>query len=146
MVIRQVAFGTIQQTESWGGGIARQSSVMKRIEKILLSKVPVWIVVAMLALGAAGTVVFGALVEHTATRKAKNLDTRPFPALGRVAIGIARIPENLHRLLFGPHPAEAGRQRFDGQAGLDFADTAHLSGGGGGIPVPCEISSEADAR
>ena len=105
---------------------------MKRIEKILLSKVPVWIVVAMLALGAAGTVVFGALVEYTATRKAKNLDTRPFPALGRVAIGIARIPENLHRLLFGPHPAEAGRQRFDGQAGLAFADTAHLSGGGGG--------------
>ena len=38
---------------------------MRRIENILLSRVPVpvWIVVVLLTLAAAGTVVFGALVE-----------------------------------------------------------------------------------
>ena len=105
---------------------------MRRIENLLLSRVPVWIVVVLLALGAAGTVAFGALVEYTATRMAKNLDTRHFPDLGHVAIGIAEIPKNLHRLSFGSHPAEARRQRFDGQAGPVFADTAHLPGDGGG--------------
>ena len=105
---------------------------MKRIENILLSKVPVWIVVVLLALAAAGTVVFGALVEYTATRMARNFDANHFLGLGRVALGIAKIPENLHRLSFGPHPAEAREQRFDGQAGLAFADTAHLPGDGGG--------------
>ena len=102
---------------------------MRRIENLLLSKMPVWIVVVLLALGAAGTVVFGALVEYTATRKARNFDVNHFLGLGHVALGIARIPENLHRLSFGPHPAEARRQRFDGQAGLAFADTAHFSEG-----------------
>ena len=106
---------------------------MKRIEKILLSKAPVWIIVVLLALGAAGTVVFGALVEYTATREAMNLDIRHFPDLGHVATGIARIPKNLRRLLFGPHPVEARGQRFDGQAGLAFA------GGGGGGGATCSL-------
>ena len=105
---------------------------MRRIENILLSKMPVWVVVVLLALGAMGTVVFGALVEYTATRMARNLDDNHFLGLGHVALGVARIPENLHRWSFGPHPAEAGGQRFDGEAGLAFADTAHFSGGGGG--------------
>ena len=105
---------------------------MKKLERILLTKIPLWIVVVLLALGAAGTLVFGALVEYTATRKARDFDNRHFPGLGHVAIRIARIPENLHRLLFGPHPAEGREQRFDGQAGLAFADTAHLPGDGDG--------------
>ena len=100
---------------------------MRRIENLLLSRVPVWIVVVLLALGAAGTVAFGALVEYAATRMARNFDVNHFLGLGRVAIGVARIPKNLRRLLFEPHPAEAGRQRFDGQAGLAFA-----GGEGGG--------------
>ena len=107
---------------------------MKRIEKILLSRVPVpvWIVVVLLALGAAGTVGFGALVEHAATRMAKNSDDRHFTDLGHVALGIARIPKNLYRLLFGLHPVEARGQRFDGQAGLAFAGGGGGGGGGGG--------------
>ena len=106
---------------------------MRRVEKILLSKVPVWVVVVMLALAAAGTVVFGALVEDAAKREAPYFDNDEyFPGLGRVALGIARIPKNLHRLFSGTHPVEAKRQRFDGQTGLDFAfaDTAHSSGDG----------------
>ena len=105
---------------------------MRRIEKILLSTVPAWIVVVLLALWAAGTVVFGALIEDAATRTAKNFVARHFPDLSNVAIGIARIPKTLHRLSFGSHPAKARRQRFDGQAGLAFADTAHLPETGGG--------------
>ena len=108
---------------------------MRRIEKILLSKVPVWIVVVVLMLAAAGTVGFGALVEHTASRKAAlHLNNEYLPGLGRVALVIAGIPRNLHRLLFGRrHPAEARRQRFDGQAGLAFAfaDAAGSPGDGG---------------
>ena len=57
-----------------------------------------------------------------------NLDNGRF--LGRAAIEIAGIPENLNRLLFEPHPAEAQEQRFDGQAGLDLADAAHFPGDG----------------
>ena len=101
---------------------------MRRIEKILLSKVPIWIVVVMLTLAAAGTVVFGTIVKDATTRDVLNLDNGHF--LGRVAIEIAGIPENLNRLLFEPHPAEAQEQRFDGQAGLDLADTAHFPGDG----------------
>ena len=102
---------------------------LRRIENILLSRTPVWIVVVLLTLGAAGTVVFGALVEDTAT------GTQHFPYLGNVAIGIARIPKNLLRLSGGPHPAEAQEQRFDGQAGLAFANTAPFreTEGGKGI-------------
>ena len=106
---------------------------MRRIENVLLSRVPVWIVVVLLALGAAGTVVFGAIVEDAATRKALRLSNNEyFPDLSHVAIGIARIPKSLHRLLLGTHPVEARGQRFDGQAGLAFADTAHLPGDGDG--------------
>ena len=57
-----------------------------------------------------------------------NLDNGRF--LGRAAIEIAGIPENLNRLLFEPHPAEAQEQRFDDQTGLDLADTAHFPGDG----------------
>ena len=102
---------------------------MRGIEKILLSKAPIWIVVVLLALAAAGTVVFGALVEHAATRMARNFDNGRFPGLGHVAVRIAWIPKSLHHLLFGPHPAEARRQRFDGQAGLGFADAADVPRG-----------------
>ena len=101
---------------------------MKKLERILLAKVPVWLVVVMLTAAAAGTVVFGALVRDATTRALEYHDTEHF--LGHAALGIAEIPETLSRLLFEPHPAEAQEQRFDGRTGLDFADTAHASGGG----------------
>ena len=107
------------------GGATR----VKKLERFLLAKVPVWLVVVMLVTAAAGTVVFGALVRDATTRALEYHDTEHF--LGRVALGIAEIPETLSRLLSGSHPAEAQEQRFDGRTGLDFADTAHASGGGG---------------
>ena len=101
---------------------------MKKLERILLAKVPVWLVVVMLTAAAAGMVVFGALVRDATTRALEYHDTEHF--LGRVALGIAEIPETLSRLLFEPHPARTLEQRFGGRTGLDFADTAHASGGG----------------
>ena len=97
---------------------------MKRLENILLSRVPVWIVVIILVLTVAGAVAFGALVEIAANRA-------PTLGMGRVALEIARIPKNLYRLLFDLNvPALASEQRFDDQAGLDFSDPVHLSEGG----------------
>ena len=103
---------------------------MKRLEKILLSKIPIWITVVVLTLTVVGAVMFGAIVKNAATHEALRIDNVHFSGLSRVALDIAKIPKNLHSLLFEPHPAEAQGQRFDGQAGLDFADTAHASGGG----------------
>ena len=105
---------------------------MKRFEKILLSKMPIWITVVVLTLTVAGAVMFGAIVKNAATREALRIDNVHFPDLSRVALDIAKIPKNLHNLLFEPHPAETERQRFDGQAGLAFSDTAHSFGEDGG--------------
>ena len=105
---------------------------MGRIEKLLLSKMPVWIVVSILALAAAGTVMFGTIVQYATERDLRNLDDGRVPGLlSRVAIEIAESPRNLRRLLVVPHPVEAGRQRFDGQAGLDLADAVRFGGKGG---------------
>ena len=70
-----------------------------------VSRAPVWMVVVLLALAAAGTVVCGALVEHTATRKARFFDDGHFLGLGRIALGIAEIPRNLHLSFPKPTPA-----------------------------------------
>ena len=97
---------------------------MKRLEKILLSKMPVWITVVVLTLAAAGTVTFGAFVQSATKRDVLHLDNGRF--LDRVVIEIAGIPRSLFHLVSKPHRAEAQMQRFDGQAGLDFADPAHF--------------------
>ena len=96
---------------------------MRRLEDILLSKVPVWIVVVILVLTVAGAVAFGTLVEIAASRGADS-------GTSRAALEIARIPKKLYRLFFDLDSALAREQRFGDQAGLDFADPVHLSEGG----------------
>lgn len=98
---------------------------MRRLEKLLLSKVEVWVVVVLLTMIAAATVVFGALVKDAVERKALRLDNGI--ALGRGMRRVAEIPETLSLMLFGSPRAIALSQRFDGQAGMDFADPVHFS-------------------
>ena len=99
---------------------------MRRLEKFLLSNVKVWVVVVVLTLTAAGFVVFGALVKDAAERSALSLNKGNI--LGRRLLRVAEIPSNLSTLLFHPPPIMALSQRFEGQAGLDFADPVHFSG------------------
>ena len=100
---------------------------MRRLEKLLLSKVEVWIVAVILTMMAAATVAFGAFVKDAVERKARGLDNGT--ALGRRLLRVAQIPENLSRLLFDPHPAMVLSQGFDGQAGIEFADPVYFSEG-----------------
>ena len=103
---------------------------MRRLEKLLLSKVEVWIVVLLLTLMAAGTVVFGAIVKSEAQRRALRLVN--VGSLGSVAIRAIRIAE-IPKILFSlspltPDPTMANSQRFDGQAGLSIVDTGDREG------------------
>ena len=99
---------------------------MKRLEKILLSKVPVWTVIVMFTLMAAGTVVFSAIVKSGAERQALHLANASSP--GRVAaVTIAKIPKTLFSLLSNLSPAMANSRRFNDQVGLSLADTVHFS-------------------
>lgn len=91
---------------------------MRRLEKFLLSKVPVWIVVPLLTVMVAGTVVFGALVRNVSKRSVLGFDSGIFPNLASVVIKIAKIPEDLSHRLFDPYRIEAVEKRFDGRAGL----------------------------
>ena len=104
---------------------------MRRLEKLLLSKVEVWIVVLLLTLMTAGTVMFGALVKSGAQRSALSLLN--VSSLSRVAVSVAEIPKTLVSLL---HPnlctIMTNPQRFDGEVGLSIADAKDFSGGGGG--------------
>ena len=97
---------------------------MRRLETVFLSKVEVWIVVVMLTLMATGTVMFGAIVKRAV--EDRGLLLRPEHSFYRVCIKIAEIPKTLFRLLVAPHPTEARSQRFNGQAGLNFANTVHF--------------------
>lgn len=98
---------------------------MRRLEKLLLSKVEVWIVAVILTMMAAATVAFGAFVKDAVERKARGLDNGI--ALGRGMRRVAEIPEILSLVLSGSPRAIALSQRFDGQAGMGFADPAHFS-------------------
>ena len=98
---------------------------MRRLEKLLLSKVEVWIVVVILTIVAAATVAFGAFVKDAVERKVLGLDHGT--ALARGMRRIAEIPETFSLMLFGSPIAIARSQRFDGQAGMDFADPVHFS-------------------
>ena len=89
---------------------------MRRLEKFLLSKVPVWIVVLLLTVMVAGTVVFGALVRNVSKRSALGFDSGIFLNLASVVIKIAKIPEDLSHWLFDPYRIEAVEKRFDGRA------------------------------
>ena len=97
---------------------------MRRLEKLLLSKVEVWIVVVILTMVAAATVAFGAFVKDAVERKARDLDHAT--ALVRGMRRVAEIPETFSLMLFGSPRAIAPSQRFDGQAGMDFA-AVHFS-------------------
>ncbi len=101
---------------------------MRRLEKLLLSKVEVWIVVVVVTLMAAGTVMFGAFVQSAAGRWTQGIDVN---ALGRGTLSVVEIPRNLSQMLFGPPRVIALSQRFDGQAGIEFADPVHFSERGG---------------
>ena len=98
---------------------------MKRLEAILLSKMPIWITITVVVLTVAGTVMFSAIVEDAARRTSRST------GMDRVALEIARIPKSLRRLFFIHDLALSREQRFDGQAGLDLADTGRSPGGGG---------------
>ena len=97
---------------------------MRRLERVLLSKVRVWIVVVALTLAAAGTVVFGAFVKDAAVRSVWYVPPRG-GALGRVAFRVATIPQDLYdlyHLLSGSRsPFLASEQRFHGRSGLTVA-------------------------
>ena len=96
---------------------------MRRLERILLSKVKVrvWTVVVTLTLAAAGTVVFGAFVKDAMERSVWRVPPRG-GALGRVAFEAAAIPRNLYRLFIAgsPSPSLALEQRFHGRSGPAF--------------------------
>ena len=98
---------------------------MKRLEAILLSKMPIWITITVVVLTVAGTVMFSAIVEDAARRTSRST------GMDRVALEIARIPKSLRRLFFIHDLALSREQRFDGQAGLDLADAGRSPGGGG---------------
>lgn len=98
---------------------------MRRLEKFLLSKVEVWVVAVVVTLMAAGTVVFGGLVKDAAERSVLFLNGGN--ALGRGMLRVAEIPGNLSKLLFDLPPGIALSQRFEGQAGLKFADSVQFS-------------------
>ena len=100
---------------------------MKQLEKILLSKVPVWTVVVMFTLTVAGAVLFGAIVKSAAQRGAQFFVN--VSSLGRVAVRIADIPKTFFSLL-QPNLCitMTNPQRFDGQAGLRIADAGGFSG------------------
>ena len=97
---------------------------MRRLEKFLLSKVAVWVVAVVVTLMAAGTVMFGALVQNAAGRWTQGVDVN---ALGRGMLSVVEIPRNLSQLLFDPPRVIALSQRFDDQAGIEFADPVHFS-------------------
>ena len=95
---------------------------MRRLERILLSKVKVrvWIVVVTLTLAAAGTMVFGAFVKDAAERGVRGALPRG-GALGRVAFEVAEIPRYLYRFHIAGFSSQAPEQRFHGRSGLTFA-------------------------
>ena len=97
---------------------------MRRLEKFLLSKVEVWVVVVILTLMAVGTVMFGAFVQNAAGRWTQGVDVS---ALGRGMLSVVEIPRNLSQMLFDPPRVIALSQRFNGQAGIEFADPVHFS-------------------
>ena len=95
---------------------------MRRLERILLSKVRVWIVVVTLTLAAAGAVVFGAFVKDAMEHSMRGAP--PIGgALGRVAFEAVAIPGDLYRLFLSYRypPASALEQRFHGRSGLIVA-------------------------
>ena len=95
---------------------------MRRLERILLSKVPVWIVVVLLTFAVAGAVVFGGIVKYATKHPGGGLGH-----IGGVALKVAGIPKTLYELLADPELGMAFEQRFDGQTGLEFADPTHFS-------------------
>ena len=91
------------------------------MQKFLFARIEVWVLLAVILLGALGLVGFGgAVIEHTEGRHRLSF-------IGKAAVAVARVPLTIETVLRNENPMWTPRQdRFDGQSGWtwDKAPTA----------------------
>jgi Arylsulfotransferase (ASST) len=101
------------------------------MQRFLFSKVELWLVGLLAALGLVGTVLFGAVVKN-ATEAGLRTDVRPkYGRIGDLALDLAATPETARLLLTERRPLLAERTaRFAGKPGgwTVPAGAGHLSG------------------
>ncbi len=96
-----------------------------RFERLMLHRLPVWLVLLSWLLALAGLIAFGALVRY------RMEGGKQFSFLARAAVAVTGIPNTVHRLLTEENPALAHTQRdplpdgFSRPAGSSFVDPGY---------------------
>ena len=85
------------------------------MQKFLFARIEVWVLLAVVLLGALGLVAFGgAVIEHTEGRHRLSF-------IGKSAVAVARVPLTIETVLRNENPMWVPRQdRFDGQSGWSW--------------------------